>query len=206
MRGKVNLLKQAKVLTDAELKRVLAVVAQGNHAARNRMLVLLSHYAGLRVGEIAALTWGVLLEPSGNVVLQFLLRAEHTKANEARAVHVSGKLARELAAYRSCSKQEPKRSAPLIASQKGGPFSANSLCQLLARIYADAGIVGASSHSGRRWFITQLAHSGVSPKVIMTLAGHRSLATTQRYIDVNDQMMASAVERLDSDTSKRRPR
>lgn len=189
-------MKQAKVLTDAELKRVLAVIAQGKHAARNRLLVLLSHYAGLRVGEIATLTWGDLLEPSGDIARQFLLKAQHTKTNEARTVHVSGRLARELAGYKSCFKQEPKRSAPLIGSQKGGSFSANSLCQLLGRIYADAGVVGASSHSGRRWFITNLAHAGISPKVIMTLAGHRSLATTQRYIEVNDQMMASAVERL----------
>lgn len=189
-------LRQAKVLTDAELKRVLAVIAQGRNAARNRILVLLSHYAGLRVGEIATLTWGDLLEPSGDLARQFLLKAAHTKTKEARTVHVSGKLAREPTAYKSCFKQEPKRSAPLIVSQKGGAFSANSLCQLLARTYGDAGIVGASSHSGRRWFIRQLAHSGVSPKVIMTLAGHRSLATTQRYIEVNDQMMASAVELL----------
>ncbi|MCY1558424.1 Phage integrase family protein [compost metagenome] len=60
----------------------------------------------------------------------------------------------------------------------------------------DARIDGATSHSGRRWFITRLAHSGISPKVIMTLAGHRSLATTQRYIDVNDEMMAKAVEAI----------
>lgn len=184
------------MLTDAEFKRVLAVIAQGKHPARNRILVLLSHYAGLRVGEIATLTWGDLLEPSGDVARQFRLKAVHTKTNEARTVHVSAKLARELTAYKSCFKQEPKRSAPLIASQKGGSFSANSLCQLLGRIYASAGITGASSHSGRRWFITQLAHSGISPKVIMTLAGHRSLATTQRYIDVNDGMLVQAVESL----------
>ena len=189
-------MKQARVLADAELKRVLAVIAQGRHAARNRALVLLSHYAGLRAGEIAALAWGDLLEPNGNIARQFRLKAEHTKTNEARTVHVSAKLARELAGYKGCLTQEPKRSAPLVASQKGGAFSSNSLCQLLGRIYADAGIVGASSHSGRRWFITQLAHSGISPKVIMTLAGHRSLATTQRYIEVNDQMLAAAVDGL----------
>lgn len=189
-------MKQARVLADAELKRVLAVIAQGRHAARNRALVLLSHYAGLRAGEIAALAWGDLLEPNGSIARQFRLKAEHTKTNEARTVHVSAKLARELATHKSCLKQQPKPSAPLVRSQKGGAFSANSLCQLLGRIYAEAGIVGASSHSGRRWFITQLAHSGISPKVIMTLAGHRSLATTQRYIEVNDQMMATAVDQL----------
>ncbi len=58
------------------------------------------------------------------------------------------------------------------------------------------GIDGASSHSGRRWFITRLAHSGVSAKVIMTLAGHKHLTTTQRYIDVNDEMMRAAIRLL----------
>lgn len=189
-------MKQAKVLSDAELKRVLAVVASGKHSQRNRLAVLLSHYAGLRVGEIASLTWGDLLDASGEVGSSFHLLGEHTKTGETRAVHVSAKLAKEISAHRSALINAPKMSAPVIASQKGAGFSANSLCQLLGRIYFSAGLVGATSHSGRRWFITRLAHSGVSPKVIMTLAGHRSLATTQRYIDVNDEMMAAAVERL----------
>lgn len=194
--GKGDVLKQAKVLSDAEIKRVLAVVAQGPHAGRNRIALLLSHYAGLRVGEIATLTWADVLTSSGEIKQQFYLRAENTKTNEARAVHVNGRLARELLTYRNLVQPSMTNMPPLIASQKGGAFSANSLCQLFARIYADAGIEGASSHSGRRWFITRLAHSAVSPKVIMTLAGHRSLATTQRYIDVNDEMLTAAVDRL----------
>lgn len=67
-------MKQAKVLTDAELKRVLAITAQGPHAPRNRMALLLSHYAGLRVGEIASLRWGDVLEPDGSIARQFYLR------------------------------------------------------------------------------------------------------------------------------------
>lgn len=184
------------MLTDAELKRVLAVIAQGKHAQRNRLAVLLSHYAGLRVGEIAALTWDMLLDREGRVVTNFHLLGEHTKTGEARTVQVSAKLAKEILAHRVALSAEPKHQTAVIASQKGGAFSPNSLCQLLGRTYASAGLVGASSHSGRRWFITRLAHAGVSPKVIMTLAGHRSLVTTQRYIDVNDEMMAAAVERL----------
>jgi len=189
-------LKQAKVLTDAELKRVLAVIAQGKHAQRNRMVVMLSHYAGLRVGEIAALTWRHVLDPTGQAVRSFTLQGTLTKTGDARAVHLNEKLKREVAAYKSSLSKFSSLDRPLIASQKGGRFSANSLCQLLGRIYASAGLTGASSHSGRRWFITRLAHSGVSPKVIMTLAGHRSLATTQRYIDVNDELMVAAIEIL----------
>jgi len=189
-------MKQAKVLDDAELKRVLAIAAQGKHAARNRMALLLSHYAGLRVGEIATLRWSDVVGTNGEIKQQFYLKPEHTKSNEARPVHISKRLQRELAMYKNGLGRNARNADPLIPSQKRGVFSANSLCQLFGRLYREAGIDGATSHSGRRWFITNLAHSGVSPKVIMTLAGHRSLATTQRYIDVNDEMMARAVEVL----------
>ncbi len=64
----------------------------------------------------------------------------------------------------------------------------------LAGRYRKAGIKGATSHSGRRGFITKLAHSGISSKVIMELAGHKHLSTTQRYIYVNDEMKRVAVE------------
>jgi len=81
-------------------------------------------------------------------------------------------------------------------SQKGGAFSANSLCQVLARLYDDAGFPAATSHTGRRSFITHLAHKGINAKVLMHLAGHRHLGTTQVYIDVNENVLASAVEML----------
>jgi integrase/recombinase XerD len=49
-------------------------------------------------------------------------------------------------------------------------------------------------HSGRRTFITKLAGNGVSVRVLAELAGHASISTTQRYIDVNYEQMRSAVE------------
>lgn len=185
----------ADYLSEAELKRVLALVASQRHAARNRMAVMLSFYAGMRVGEIAALTIGDVLDGEGRVRDQIILRAETTKTAEARAVFVNGKLRREFERYQSCY-TNGDRGRPFLMTQKDTAFSPNTLCQLFGRIYKDAGIDGASSHSGRRWFITRLAHSGVSPKVIMTLAGHRNLSTTQRYIEVNDHMMRAAVEAL----------
>jgi len=84
----------------------------------------------------------------------------------------------------------------LFATQKRAAFSANSLCQTLNAIYRGAGVDGASSHSGRRSFITALANKGVGVRVLAALAGHRSISTTQRYIDVNDDMQRAAVELL----------
>ena len=186
--------KQAKVLSESELKRLLAIIAQRKHAARDRAAVMLSFYAGMRVGEIAALTIGDVLDGQGRVRDQIRLRAEMTKGGHARVVFPNDRLRLELQRYvDSLAAARLAPTAPLLLTQKRTQFSPNTLCQLFAAIYRAAGIDGASSHSGRRWFITRLAHSAVSPKVIMTLAGHKSLATTQRYIEVNDEMMRAAV-------------
>ncbi|WP_412063862.1 tyrosine-type recombinase/integrase [Rhizobium sp. SYY.PMSO] len=189
-------MKQARVLTDAEFKRLLAVIAQMKHAGRNRLALMLSHLAGLRVGEIAALTLRDVFEGDGKVREQLRLSAEITKGGHARVVFLNDKLRREIERHRSEWKIVRPADAPLLLTQKRTAFSANTLCQLMGQLYRGAGLDGATSHSGRRWFITRLAHSGVSPKVIMTLAGHRNLTTTQRYIDVRDEMMKAAVDLL----------
>jgi integrase/recombinase XerD len=189
-------MKQAKVLSDQELKRVLAVVQQGRHSARNRLALMLSHFAGLRVGEIAQLRWGDLVGPDGQLLDRIMLRPETTKGGKGRTVFVGERLARELRRYHSEISSPVEFHRPLLLTQKRTAFTPNTLCQLMGELYRAAGVQGASSHSGRRWFITQLAHKGISPKVIMTLAGHQHLTTTQRYIDVNDQMMRSAVDVL----------
>lgn len=189
-------MKQARVLTETEFKRLLAVVAQMKHAGRNRLALMLSHLAGLRVGEIAALTVRDVIDGDGKVREQLRLRAEITKGGHARTVFLNERLRREIERYRTDWPESRDDDAPLLMTQKRTAFSPNTLCQLMAQLYRLAGLDGATSHSGRRWFITKLAHSGVSPKVIMTLAGHRNLTTTQRYIDVRDDMMKAAVDLL----------
>ena len=195
-------MKQAHVLNKQELKRVLAICQPTKLGKRNRIAILLSHYAGLRVGEIAALKWHDVLDENSTIKSIFYLSAAITKNSNARAVHLNNKLQAELRIFRdtllseAAHKTANLKIAALISSQKDGHFSANSLCQLFGRIYAEAGIYDASSHSGRRWFITKLAHAGISPKVIMELAGHKQLTTTQRYIEVNEEMKKEAVEVL----------
>lgn len=83
---------------------------------------------------------------------------------------------------------------PLFYTEKSVGFSANTLTQWFHWTYKKAGIGGASSHSGRRTFITTLANKGIGVRVLASLAGHRSIAVTQAYIDVNDEMKRAAVE------------
>ncbi len=155
---------------------------------------MLSLLAGLRAGEIAALHISDVLDENNHVLDRIMLKSEHTKGQRGRIVFLSEKLRKELGAYlNQASYRETDRA--LFISQKGrSSFTAHGMVMLLKRIYQIAGVSGASSHSGRRSFITKLASKGISARVLQELAGHKHLGTTQRYIDVNDDMLRKAVE------------
>lgn len=184
---------QAKTLNAKELRRVLQEVEARKHAPRNRLMVLMTHYAGMRVGEVAALLVGNVRNPNGTIKDEIRLAAEQTKGRHARVVFVSERLRREIATY---LKTIPKRAdtAPLFATQKRSRFSANTACQALNTLYDAAGIEGASSHSGRRSFITTLAGKGINVRILAALAGHRSLSSILPYIDASDDQKRAAVE------------
>lgn len=184
---------QAKTLTEKELRRVLNYIATRKHAARNRAMLLVTHYSGMRCKEVAALAIGDVLAADGTIKDEVRLQAEQTKGNTARSVFLPAKLHKELSSYLAtidCN-DTTKR---LFATQKRAGFTANTLCQYFHYLYKRAGIDGASSHSGRRTFITNLAAKGVGVRVLMSLAGHRNISTTQAYIDCNDDMKRCAVE------------
>ena len=192
---KAKVSKQAKTLTAQEQRRVLDYIATRPHAARNRAMFMVMFLAGLRVGEAAALRFKDVVDSERKVRSEFLLTAEQTKGGHARTVFVSERLRKELMAYVSATEFLDSDSK-LFYTQKSGSdgFTANTLAQHFHYLYKRAGIAGASSHSTRRTFITNLAEKGISVRVLASLAGHRSIATTQRYIDVNDEQKRRAVE------------
>ena len=189
-----NAVKQARTLTDKQLKMVLAHCATRRHAARDRCIIMFSFLAGLRAKELAAITVANVCDDRGEVRDEFVLAANQTKGRKARRVYISSRLKRELESYLKSVRLLRPRCAALFQSQKGAAFSANTMCQLFLNIYSACGIDGASSHSGRRTFITTLAGKGVSVRVLAELAGHSSIAVTQRYIDVNEAQLKAAVE------------
>ena len=189
--------KQAKTLTQQELRRVLDYTATRKHGVRNRALLMTTHLSGMRVGEVASLRNSDVLDADGNIRNEIRLSPEQTKGNEARVVFVSEKLRKELEQYtRTVSKGKVNPADKFFYSQKlrSDGFTANTLTQFFHYLYKRAGISGASSHSGRRTFITNLAAKGVGVRVLMSLAGHKNISTTQAYIDVNDEMKRKAVE------------
>ena len=187
--------KQAKTLQAQELRRVLDYIATRPHALRNRTMLLATHLAGMRVGEVANLRYEDVVDAAGTVRDEIRLEPEQTKGRHARTVFVNARLKRELEAYlRAYPQTKPEHRLFYTQKRTADGFTPNTLAQHFHYIYRRAGIEGASSHSGRRTFITTLASKGVGVRVLMSLAGHRHIGTTQAYIDVNDDMKRRAVE------------
>jgi integrase/recombinase XerD len=189
--------KQAKTLTAQELRKVLDYVATRPHAHRNRMALLLTFYAGLRSKEVASLRYSDVLDVEGKVKSEIYLAAEQTKGGKTGTVFVSEKLRKELQTYITLTPCTSTQDKLIYTQKRGGQgFTANTLTQHFHYLYKRAGIAGASSHSGRRTFITNLADKGVGVRVLMSLARHANISTTQAYIDVNEAMQRRAVELL----------
>ena len=187
-------MKQARILTKVEFKRVLAVVDAHKYSERNRIVFYLSFLGGLRACEISALKVSDVVNEDYSVKTQIVLQATQTKGQQRNRVIVSSALQKELKRYVEAVRALKPLNAPLITSQKRGHFSALTIVQLFAKFYAKAGISGASSHSGRRQYITALAENQINIRVIQALARHSHANTTMRYIDVNDVKLANAVE------------
>lgn len=175
--------KQAKILTTDHIDDLLFFADHTRLPLRNRLIVLLSIKAGLRAGEIAKLTWDMVLNASGEVSAVLELRDHAAKMGSGRLIPLHADLQLALSSLR---KTVPGN-GPVIRSERGGPMKPLSIVIWFSRAYEALGLDGCSSHSGRRTFITRAARlvhkAGGSLRDVQLLAGHRSIQTTQRYID-----------------------
>ena len=175
--------KQAKTLSTDHIDDLLFFAERSRHPLRNRLVVLLSVRAGLRAAEIAKLTWDMVQDPSGEVGSTLELQDRIAKKGSGRSIPLHRDIREGLIeARRLCRGQ-----GPVIRSERGGAMTPMSIVVWFSRAYESLGFEGCSSHSGRRTFITRAARvvhkAGGSLRDVQLLAGHRSIQTTQRYID-----------------------
>ena len=115
--------KQAKILSVGDVNDLLVFASCTRHPLRNRVIVLLAAKAGLRAGEIANLTWDMVLDPTGDIGSVIELRDIAAKNGSGRLIPAHSELRHALAAYRSLS----TGSGPVIRSERGGAMTPLSI-------------------------------------------------------------------------------
>lgn len=184
-------MSQAKSLTQDEIEKVLAYIANRNFALRNRVIFLTSLYSGMRAKEIACLKVADVLNSDGTVRGEVNLTPAMTKGKHSRTVYVSEKLKTEWQRYIDMRRVDDL-SQPLFVTAGRKAFSAGGMVQFFYWLYKGASVDGATSHSGRRTYATVISSKGASIRVLMNLLGHRQISTTAVYIDANPDMLRNA--------------
>ena len=173
------------VLSPEEVLQFLGCVG----ATKHRAILTTCYAAGLRISEAIALTIPDI--DSARMVI----RVDQGKGQKDRYVMLSSKLREILREWWRLEK--PKhwlfpgdlpgrhigREAVELACQK-----AHRLCRILKPI---------TPHSLRHAFAVHLLESGVDVRTIQLLLGHRSLATTARYLRIATVKVCAATSPLD---------
>ena len=168
--------KRAKILSQAQIEDLVFYAQHTRHRVRNLAIVLLSVKAGLRAGEIAKLTWDMVVDPTGEIATTLELWDSVAKKRSGRVIPLHAALREALIALRN---RNADQTGPVIRSERGGPMRPIAIVAWFAKAYRAIGLTGCSSHSGRRTFITRAARllhrTGGSLRDVQVLAGHRSL-------------------------------
>ncbi len=181
---------KARVLNENEFKQLLLIAKDSPFALRNVAMIYCSFGLGLRVKEIASLTFKDVLDYDCTLLEEVNLKHAITKGEKQRHVYLSNsKVAAALAKYIQQVRHQEQDgfniNASLFKTQRGNSFQPDVLQKWFRKLYDKAGITGASSHSGRRTFITRLIEQGTAIKTVSLLAGHTYIATTSKYAKEN---------------------
>jgi integrase/recombinase XerD len=198
----VGLTKQAAYLNEKQVKNALARTRDYRNALRNRAVVELTVYAGLRAKEVASLRWEHILDEDGEVGEVLRLTNDASKGKSGGLVPLNSTLRETLGKLRELAigNGGDGLGSPVIVSERGAAMQRQSIVNLLRAHYQRCDIQGASSHSGRRTFITNVARrisvAGGSMRDVQALARHANLQTTQRYVEENSEAQRQVVEML----------
>ncbi|MDC1282225.1 site-specific integrase [bacterium] len=199
----MSLSKQAKTLTKNQVETISNYLRTKRHGLRDQTIFLLSVKSGLRATEIAGLKWSMITNSDGNISETINITDTATKGRSGRIIPLNKQVKKNLIDMLAISKQCKRfdlNSSFVISTERSKRTSAQAVVNMFQIWYRDLGMFGCSSHSGRRTFITNAARKistvGGSLRDVQALAGHASLAVTQRYIDGDSEARRKIVDLL----------
>jgi integrase/recombinase XerD len=190
--------KQAKIISDKQVRAVLSELDTRRYPIRDRVMFLLSIKAGLRAKEVSSVTWAMVTDAEGEIADAIALENRASKGKGGgRHIPMHPDLKAALIALHRNRGEKARSDMPVVHSERDRGLSAAAVVVWFHRLYAGLGMVGCSSHSGRRSFITRAARKisevGGSLRDIQQLAGHASLGTTARYIEADPEAQRKLV-------------
>jgi len=143
------------------------------------------------------LTWEMVLTPSGEISDCIHLTNSASKGKSGgRIIPMHDSIRANLESLIDQSVPE----GAVIRSERSSSVDPQMIVNLFRGWYSDLGLAGCSSHSGRRTFLTTAAQKislvGGSLRDVQALAGHKSLQTTQRYIEVTVEAQRKVIHQL----------
>ena len=199
----MGLAKQSKVLNKQQIEFVSTYLRSKRNGLRNQTIFLLSVKSGLRAKEISQLSWREVLNSEGAIDTHINLTNQSSKGNSGRCIPLHKLVRRNLAdiyEYQSMLRYFDPQTSFVIRTERSPFTTSQTIVNMFQKWYSTLGLIGCSSHSGRRTFITETAKKislvGGSLRDIQIMAGHSSLQTTQRYIDADSEAQAKVVNLL----------
>ena len=169
----------------------------------DQTVFLLSVEAGLRAKEIANLKWTMVVGPDGEVGNEIHLPNIATKGNSGRIIPLNKLLRANLIQLLEQAKADKFfkiEDSFVVTTERSDRTSPQAVVNMFKRWYHDIGLLGCSSHSGRRTFITKAVRKistvGGSLRDVQMLAGHSSLSITQKYIDGDSEARTKIIDLL----------
>lgn len=198
---KMGLGKQSKVLTKPQIEMVSSYLRSKRNGLRNETIFLLSVKSGLRSKEISQLSWKEVLNSNGEVDEVISLTNQTSKGKSGRIIPLHKDLKKNL--IEMLERQKKKRwfdpNTSFVIHTERSPFTTSqTIINMFQSWYRRLGLVGCSSHSGRRTFITETSKKislvGGSLRDVQLMVGHSTLQTTQRYIDWDTESQRKVVD------------
>lgn len=180
-----------RALSDAELRRLLRIL-EARERPRDRAVVALAAFAGLRVAEIA----GLELDDVAISARTGRVRVRRGKGDTYREVPLPAEARSALGAWLAA---RGAIDAPaLFPGPNGRALSVRALHRAVAGAGKAAGLE-LSPHPLRHTYVTRLVRRGVDLVTVAELAGHRRLESTRRYAQPTEADRQAAVETLELD-------
>ena len=193
--------KQSKTLNKSQIQMVSNHLRNGRNGLRNQTIFLLSVKSGLRAKEISQLSWKEVCNSNGEVDTQINLTNQTSKGNSGRVIPLHKSVRENLIELleRHRKYYAFNINTSFIVRTERSPFTTSqTIINMFQKWYQTLGLIGCSSHSGRRTFITETSKKislvGGSLRDIQMMAGHSSLQTTQRYIDGDSESQRKVVD------------